>query len=222
MSDDDKPKDPWHKKNITDTIKKRKAHRRDLLNVISAMDSQLEYEIARLLKKKGDTVPNYDYINEESDVYDKDLAKKVLEKIEEVYDIDSELHPLKGVIDKANLDKNHYNKRLVEGVYFKHKHELKKHIGKKNFVEIMKEMQGKNRERIGEETQAHAVSDVDSEKHGSDLYGFLKDEYQFDPKKVDEGMLKRDIHEAIAHHMFGNVKKDYFHSKYKKYKKKSE
>ena len=35
------------------------------MNVISAMDSQVEYEVAKLLKKKGDAVPNYDYINED-------------------------------------------------------------------------------------------------------------------------------------------------------------
>ena len=97
------------------------------------MDSQLDYEIAKILKKKGDAIPNYDYINEDSKVYDAELAKKVLDKIDEVYGLESELHPLKGVIDKAKIDKNYFNKRLVEGLYFKHKDTIKKMVGKKGF-----------------------------------------------------------------------------------------
>ena len=46
--------------------------------------------VAKLLKKEGDTTPNYDYIIEGSDVYDPDLVKKVVDKIDEVYDVDSE------------------------------------------------------------------------------------------------------------------------------------
>ena len=45
-----KSKDPWHKENIDKTIKKREEDRRNLLNVIQAMDSQLVYEVTTILK----------------------------------------------------------------------------------------------------------------------------------------------------------------------------
>lgn len=214
----DEKKDPWEKSTISKTIKTRKAHRRDLLHVINAMDSQLEYELAKMLKKKGDVVPNYDYIIEGSDVYDKDLAKKVVNLIDKVYDVDSDLHPLKSVIDKANLDKNYFNKQLIDGLYFSHKEGIKQAVGKRHFVEIMKKTQGANVEKIGQETQKHAVGDIDPDKHGDSIYDFIKDEYKIDESKVDKDRLKHDATTIMYNHIFGQLGKDDLHEMYRKKK----
>ena len=38
MAKDEENKDPWHKDNIEDTLNSRKSDRRNLLNVVQAMD----------------------------------------------------------------------------------------------------------------------------------------------------------------------------------------
>ena len=213
-------KDPWHKGNIEKTLEKRKGDRRNLLNVIQAMDSQLIHEVTEILQKHTPQGPaDWSLIDSQHKNYNKDVADLVRKKIDEVYSLDSKLHPLKDVIKKANLEKNYFNEQLVKGLYFRHTHELKKGIGEKDYMQVMKHLHKGNLDRIVKESGEYMLSDVEPDVHGEHVIDYLHDKYKFDKEKVSKDLMKTKVHELLAGHLDKTLSKDYLHRHYKKHKK---
>ncbi|MBT4935617.1 hypothetical protein HOL21_02535 [Candidatus Woesearchaeota archaeon] len=221
MSDDKKKKDPWHKDNIDKTIKSRQNDQRNLLNVIQAMDSQLQHEVTNILKAKaGEGIPDWSLLDRESSKYDKKVADSVRAKIDEVYSIDSKLHPLAGVIKKAGLDNNYFNKKLIEGIYFKHTDALKKNVGAKDYMAVMKSVHKNNLDKVEEQSLEHLLSDVDSEKHGDGVVDYIHGKHKFDKSKVNSDLMKYNPQGLLRSHMGGDLNKDTIHRQYRAGKKK--
>ncbi|MBW2963798.1 hypothetical protein KY306_03435, partial [Candidatus Woesearchaeota archaeon] len=205
-------KDPWHKNNIDDTLKKRKNDQRNLLNVVQAMDSQLIYEVTKILKDhSGKDIPDWSLLDSEHKSYNKEVADKVRAKIDEVYSLDSKLHPLKDVIKKANLERNYFNEQLVKGIYFKHTHQLKRGIGSENYMATMQERHKDNLDEVVKATSEHLLSDLDPDKHADYVLDFLKDKYKFDKEKVSTDSMKNKVHELMVRHVAQRLSKDYIH-----------
>lgn len=215
-----KSKDPWHKSNIDKTLDKRKNDQRNLLNVVHAMDSQLVYEVTKILKDhSGKDIANWSLLDSEHKDYNKDVAEKVRKKIDEVYSLDSKLHPLKDVINKANLEKNYFNEQLIKGLYFKHTEEMKKGIGSKDYMRTMQAHHKKNLERVTEDSAEYMLSDVDMEKHADHVVDYVQDKYKFDKKKVNIDLMKKNIHNLLAHEVNKSLDKETIHRQYKSHKK---
>ena len=220
---DDKPKDPWHKSNLEDTVKARNRDQTNLLNVIGAMDSQLVHEVTKLLKEKsGEGIPDWSLIDSTpgNNKYDEKLAAKVRSKIDEVYSLDSKLHPLAGVIKKAGLERNYFNNRMVQGLYFAHMDKLKKEVGSPNYMATMKNIHSENMKAVTEQTNEHTFSDMDPKKHGKGIVDYLKDIYKFDEGIVNRERMERESVGLYQAHLSGNLDKDAIHRTFKAAKKK--
>lgn len=218
--DDKKSKDSWHRDNIESTLETRHEHHRNLLNIIQAMDSQLIYEVTKILKEhSGEDIADWSLLDSESKKYNQEVADKVMKKIDDVYSLDSQLHPLAGIIKKANLEKNYFNDRLVKGLYFGHVEQLKRSIGSKNYLAHMQAHHKKNLETVTQSSMEHFVSDVNHKKHGAGVVDYLQSEYQFDISKINTDLMQHDAQNLMMSHITGKLDKDVIHRSYKAPKK---
>ena len=223
MADPEEDKnDPWHQDNIDKTVKHRRAHQRDLVGVIKAMDSQLRVEVTEILKKhtKKKGPANWSLLDEEHDDYNPKVVEEVKAKIDEVYSLDSKLHPLKDVIKKANLGGNYFNQQMVDGIYFGHKDKLKRGIGSKDYMGEMEREQEDNLKEILQKTSEQIFSGIDPEKHGAGAVEYLHGKYKFDKKKVRVDRIEDNCKEMIKAHFGRQLSKDVLHRTYKKRGKK--
>ncbi|MCK4589048.1 MAG: hypothetical protein KAT77_01280 [Nanoarchaeota archaeon] len=221
MAEEEDKKNPWYQSNIKKTLKKRNSDQRNLINVIQAMDSQLIKEVTEILQEhtEGKGIADWSLLDEESPTYNKKVADLVVKKIDEVYSLDSKLHPLKDVIKKANLERNYFNEQLVKGLYFQHTEDLKRAIGSENFMEDMKGHQKKNLDRVIEDSAKHLTSDINPDEHADYILDFLYDEYKFDKDAVSEDKMRLSVSSLISTHNVGKLDKDLIHRQFKKYAK---
>ncbi|PIN76594.1 hypothetical protein COV17_01855 [Candidatus Woesearchaeota archaeon CG10_big_fil_rev_8_21_14_0_10_36_11] len=223
MAEKKKKKDPWHKDSIEDTIESRKNDQRNLLNVIQAMDSQLQFEVTNILKThSGEGIADWSLIDRESKKYNQKIADLVRDKIDDVYSIDSQLHPLAGVIKRAGLEKNYFNERLVNGLYFKHVDALKRNIGAKDYMGAMKSLHKDNLEKVAKQTIEHLVADVDPETHGEGVIDYIHGKLKFDKARVNPDLMRYNAQDLLRSHIAGDLTKDVIHRQYKANKKKKE
>lgn len=219
--DEKKSKDPWHRENIEATLETRGEHHRNLLNVVQAMDSQLIFEVTKVLKEhSGAGIADWSLLDSESKKYNKDVADKVSKKIDEVYSLDSKLHPLAGIIKRADLENNYFNNRLVQGLYFGHVDKLKREIGSKDYLASMKHHHKENLEKVTESSMEHFFADVDYKKHGEGVVDFLSDRYNLDKKRIHTERMERDAPGLLQAHLANHINPEGIYRSYKPPKKK--
>lgn len=217
--DEKKSKDPWHKGNIDDTLKHRQNHKRDLVNVIKAMDSQFKTEVTEVLKKHTKSgLPNWSLIDSEHKDYNQKVADEVKAKIDAVYSLDSKLHPLAGVIKKADLEKNYFNNQLIQGLYFKHSDTLKRTIGQKDYMSVMENLHNDNLKHVNKAVDDQILGGLDPDKHGKGVVEYIGDKYKFDKDKVSAERMENDAGDLLANHINKQLSKDSIHRTYKAHK----
>lgn len=211
-------------KTIEDTIDTRQRDIDNILGLVDALDSHFKTQVVDIIKKHNKGVVDYNILakydkdGEENKKYNSKATKEVRDLVNQVYDISNEYHPLKGLIDEKLKD-NYFHKQMIDGIYTKHKDNIKKAVGERGFHRLVKKTQDENLEEVTGELSKKIISDVNSEEHGDAIYDYLKKKYDLDPAKINEEHFKRNIDQAFGVHIEGRASKGFYHRSFKKYKK---
>jgi hypothetical protein len=220
MAKEEAPQDPWHPKNVEKTKKKRLSDLVNLKSNIRAYDARLQVKVNDYLEEQG---KGFHHLDETHDEFDKGLAKKVEGMVDDHYEGFGKA--IKGYIKETEMDGkkgNYFVKELLKGTFFGHARDVKKAVRSKDFSGSMESASQKNLQNVENQAFQRLASDVDPEKHGESLYGFLKTEYKFSDKKVDKDSVVRGLDQIMTLHAAGRLDKDYFHTEHKKYAGKKE
>ena len=211
--------DPFAKGTLEDTLTERKRQYQSLVNVVHAMDGEVQAKIAEeLMKGTDDTTPNYDLINRRSKDYDSKKVKSIIQIIKDHYSVKNKLSPFRKAIDDAKLDET--SRKLVENIYHGHKDKLIRAVGQAKYGQQMRALQDENQKEVQSKILSSAAAGYNAHVHGDDVIAHLMDSYKIDRKDVDIEQLKRVSHELIPLHIAGELKADTIYNSAPKYKKK--
>ena len=149
-----------------------------------------------------------------------DAIEEIKKKIDAVYSLDSELHPLKEVINKAGLENNYFNNEMVKGLYFRHSETLKQAIGEKDYMAVMENVHQANLKEVRKDLSKKLFNGLDVDQHGKGIVDYIQDKYKFDEKKVSRDRLEAEAGDLLINHLNKELSKDKIHRQYKSHKKK--
>ncbi|MBU0666057.1 MAG: hypothetical protein ABIC91_00800 [Nanoarchaeota archaeon] len=214
----EKPEDDWDYDNIDKTIESRKTDMDGIIGSVKAMDSHLNYKIAEILKKySGEGTIKYTILEEGHKDYNEKAKKEVEDLVDKVYDVNSDIHPLKDVLSGDMLKNNYFNKKMIDGIYTPHKNKIKQSVGKKDFMAIAEDEQTANFKKLNNELFQHSIEDINPDKHGDGWMKYLIKEHNLDEEKIHKDSMRRNIQNYAFGHITRQFNKDKLYSEHHKY-----
>ena len=212
--------DPFSTKTSTkEHLDNKKTEFEGLTASLHAIGGGLQAKIAEeLMKNTSDTIPNFERINRNSPLYNKALAERVKDLVEDSYSLTSSLSPFRKGVDPTKMDST--TAELISNIYFSAKNPIIGAIGTSKFGDRMRSAQARSIEDAQTSILQNVSAGYNAAIHGDPVISALMDMYKFDKKKVDLSALRTEVPTIFQQHLQGVVNENLFYDLAPKYNNK--